>query len=177
MAHLWHYSWGSTTYLNEDLATHYVLVTRPTCYHYYLPPPRANTYTNTFSPSRYQLAFPFKPTADSVTTLDSNCTSRSCLIELTRSRNWCHLTHWSWETMRQNASHTPPFSSPTCLLFSSLWFICPFLWFAMLLPMNYQIHSSLLSPSLGFSALSCQCHFLLHSFQRRDRNVVIKNRI
>ena len=165
MAHLWHHSWGITTYLNEDLATHYLLVTRPTRYHYYQPPLLARTYTNTFSPSRYQLAFPFKPAADSLTTLDSNCTSRSCLIELTRSRNWYHLTHWSWETMRQNASYHPPTStplfSPTCLLFSSLCFICPFLWFAMLLPMNVQIHSSLLSPPLGFSIFCC-CQYLLH---------------
>lgn len=66
-----------------------------------------HAHTNTLSPSCYQLAFPFKPATDSVTTLGSNCTSHSCLIELTWSRNWYHLTHWSWETMRHNASCTP----------------------------------------------------------------------
>lgn len=81
-------------------------------------PLRAHTYINTLSASCYQLAFSLKPAADSIATLDSNCTSRSCLIELTRSRNWCHLTYWSWETMRQNIS--PPSPTPTHL--SSIFF-------------------------------------------------------
>lgn len=166
MAHLWHYSWGSTMYLNEDLATHYLLVTRPTCYHYYQHPPPAHSNTNTFSPSRYQPAFPFKPAADSVTTLDSNCTSRSCLIELTRSRNWYHLTHWSWETMRQNASCPPPL--PFLPNLSSIFFPLIHLPISLICyVIAYELPDSFFTsftiPSA--SAFPCHCHFCCISFK------------
>lgn len=142
------------------------------------PHPWARTYNNTFSPSRYQLAFPFKPAADSVTTLDSNCTSRSCLIELTRSRNWCHLTHWSWETMRQNAScpPSPPFPPPPVSYFlpsdssaHSFDLPCYCLWITRFIPHFFH--------HLSLSAFLRYCHFLWHSFQGWYRDVVIKYRI
>lgn len=171
MAHLWHYSWGSTTYLNEDLATHYLLVTRPTCYHHYQPPPRARTYTNTFSPPCYQLAFPFKPAADSITTLDSNCTSRSCLIELTRSRNWCHLTHWSWETMRQKASWPPTHLSS--IFFSLIHLAIPLICHVI----AHELPDSLLTFfTTHWFQLSLALHFLLLLFQGRYRDVLIKKK-
>lgn len=159
MAHLWHHSRGSATYLNEDLATHYLLVTGPTWYHHYRPPPHPGlAHTQTLShPLVIGFAFPFKPAADSVTTLDSNCTSRSCLIELTRSRNWCHLTHWSWETTRQNATCPPFLPHLSSIFFTLIHLPIPLICHVI----AYELPDSfLISFTIHrFLALSCHCNF------------------
>lgn len=120
----------------------------------------AHTYINTLSASCYQLAFSFKPAADSIATLDSNCTSRFCLIELTRSRNWCHLTYWSWETMRQNITPQPHPNPPVFyfLLSDSYNHSFDLPCYCLLITRFFPhfFHHPLVS------ALSCHFNFLLH---------------
>lgn len=101
------------TQLNEAPVSHHWLAPQLTSYHHYQP--QATCFIFKHATLRY--LFP--------TPRHNHISSPSWLIVLTRSRNWCNLTHWSCRQSKW-MSHPDPLHQPFFYFLRHYSFVHPF---------------------------------------------------